>query len=52
MRKILEKLYEGGVLTTDEAFQVMTDIGEGRGSNEVLASLLIGQKLAFNYIYS
>src|SRR5690606_13155419 len=40
MRRILEKLYEGGILTTDEAFQVMTDIGEGRGSNEVLASLL------------
>ncbi len=40
MRHILEKLYEGETLTFDEAYDVMTDIGEGRGSNEILASIL------------
>lgn len=40
MRHILEKLYEGEILTFDEAYDVMTDIGEGRGSNEILASIL------------
>lgn len=40
MRQILEKLYEGDTLSYEEAFEVMTEIGEGRGSNESLASIL------------
>lgn len=40
MRPLLEKLYSGGELTTEEAYRIMTDIGEGRGSNEILASIL------------
>ena len=40
MRQILEKMYEGETLDYDEAYKVMFDIGEGRGSNEILASIL------------
>src|SRR5665811_170532 len=40
MRPQLEKLYSGESMTSGEAYKIMTAIGEGRGSNEILASLL------------
>lgn len=40
MRQQLEKLYEGHFMTSKEAYDIMKDIGEGRESNEILASIL------------
>ncbi len=40
MRHYLEKLYDGGFLTSREAYGIMKDIGEGQRSNEILASIL------------
>ncbi len=40
MRLQLEKLYDGHFMTFQEAYDIMREIGEGRESNEVLASIL------------
>jgi len=40
MRQQLEKLYDGHFMTSQEAYDIMREIGEGRESNEVLASIL------------
>lgn len=40
MKDLLEKLLEGQVITYDESYRLMNDIGEGRGSNEEIAAIL------------